>query len=423
METHCYFAYGSNMSSEQMSVRCPDAVKVGLATLVGYEFMINKRGVAGVIKKQGASVIGILWTISINDKATLDRCEGADRPDGPYSLEEIAVNTENGPVVALVYIAKNTCLGSPREGYLERIVNAAVDHGIDQGYVDFLKESRMAHERQVSPKVEDCSVSPYKLFERFAPAIRDLTVQEFLDPSSGLIQKMNLASEANLEVCYAPLEFCNPKARLVIVGITPGLTQMVNSLKEAQLQLSAEADSGAALMAAQRIGAFSGTMRVNLIRLLDHIGVNDWLEIKSCDALFGEAAELVQWTSVLRNPVFKNGKNYNGTPKLTSHSLLKEQLNTYFVADIQKMPNAVFVPLGVKVTEALHFLADQKIISKDRILDGLPHPSAANAERIAYFLSRKDKASLSRRTNPCKLDQGRSDLINKIKVLVKKRKH
>ena len=423
METRPYFAYGSNMSSEQMSVRCPDAVEVGVATLAGYEFVINTRGVAGVVEKQGSRVIGILWKISAEDEVILDKYEGANRSDGPYRREVIAVNRADEPVDALVYIAKDTCLGSPREGYLERIIKAALDHGIERSYVRFLEDCRKAYLQRVSPRVEGCSVSPYKIFERFAPAILDLTAQEFRDPSSGLIQKMKLASEANLEVCYAPLEYCNPKARLVIVGITPGLTQMVNSLKEAQLQLRAGADSDAALMAAQCIGAFSGTMRVNLIRLLDHIGLNHWLEIKSCDALFGEAAELVQWTSVLRNPVFKNGKNYNGTPKLTSHSLLKKQLDTYFVADIQKLPDAVFVPLGVKVADALHFLADQKIISKDRILDGLPHPSAANAERIAYFLSHKDKASLSRRTNHNKLDQAKTDLIKKIKALAKKRKH
>jgi hypothetical protein len=63
MTTISYFAYGLNMSTAQMSKRCPKAIKIGVATLNGYEFMINERGYAGVIEKQDALVIGILWTI------------------------------------------------------------------------------------------------------------------------------------------------------------------------------------------------------------------------------------------------------------------------------------------------------------------------------------------------------------------------
>lgn len=42
-----------------------------------------------------------------------------------------------------------------------------------------------------------------------------------------------------------------------------------------------------------------------------------------------------------------------------------------------------------------------------RILDGLPHPSGANAERISYFLGKKAREVLSHKTNPKKIDDGR----------------
>lgn len=257
----------------------------------------------------------------------------------------------------------------------------------------------------------------FELFDRFSPTIRALTDAELTGNDHFLNKKMRLAIEGDIEVCYVPFEYVNPKARVVIVGITPGRTQMLNALKEARRQLNLGANPLTALIAVKRTGAFSGTMRPNLVNLLDCVGVHRWLGIKTCDDLFGSAADLVQSTSALQNPIFIKGENYNGTPNMTRHPLLRKQLVTNFGADANKMANAVFVPLGDKVAEALHFLADQGLMKKDRILDGLPHPSGANAERIAYFLGRKNKDALSVKTNAEKLDHAKSSMIRKIQAL------
>jgi hypothetical protein len=172
------------------------------------------------------------------------------------------------------------------------------------------------------------------------------------------------------------------------------------------------------VIAAKLTGTFSGNMRPNLVGLLDCIGLNRWMGIQSCIELFSIAAHRVQTASLLRNPVFVNGKNYNGnTPSIIRDPLLREQLLTYFAEDARSLSEAVFVPLGDKVTEALHFIADHGFISQDKILDGLPHPSGANAERTAYFLGKKNRASLSSRTDPDKLDKARNDLISKVMTL------
>lgn len=255
-----------------------------------------------------------------------------------------------------------------------------------------------------------------RLFEQFAPIIRSLSAAE-LDGAPSLDTKLRLAVDGKVQVCYAPFEYINPLARVVIVGITPGRTQMLNALREARQQLDRGADSMTALVAAKRTGAFSGPMRPNLVSLLDHVGVNRLLGVRTCDELFGASAHLVQTTSVLRNPVFVDGENYNGTPNMTRHALLREQLMTHFGEDARALPNAVFVPLGDKVAEALHFVADRGLLDRSRILDGLPHPSGANAERIAYFLGRKSRSALSAKTNPDKLDQARSSMILKVAAL------
>ncbi len=251
------------------------------------------------------------------------------------------------------------------------------------------------------------------LFEHFAPVIRSLSAAELAgDPS--LNAKLSLAHDGDIEVVYAPFEHINPQARVVIVGITPGRTQMLNALREARQKLDLGANSSSVLAAAKRTGAFSGAMRPNLVGLLDCVGVNRWLGIRTCDELFGASAHLVQSTSVLRNPVFVNGENYNGTPNMTRNALLRTQLLTYFGEDARALPKALFVPLGDKVAEALYFVADQGLLDHSRILDGLPHPSGANAERIAYFLGRKNRSALSAKTNADKLDKARDGMTSKL---------
>lgn len=254
-------------------------------------------------------------------------------------------------------------------------------------------------------------------FKKFAPIIRALTEAE-LQGSASLNAKLRIAQEGSVEVCYSPFEYINQEARIVIVGITPGRTQMLNALQECRRQIDANVDEQQALRAAKLTGAFSGAMRPNLVALLNKVGLQHWLGIACCDSLFGEDAALVQTTSVLRNPVFVNGANYNGTPSMVRHGLLQQQLIDGFGQDIKALPHAVFVPLGDKVAQALHFLADRDYLSKGQILDGLPHPSGANAERIAYFLGNKARSALSTKTSPEKLDQARNGLMGRVAALV-----
>lgn len=254
------------------------------------------------------------------------------------------------------------------------------------------------------------------LFQRFTPVIRSLSAAELAGAPS-LYDKLTLAEEGDLRVCYIPFEHINPKARVVIVGITPGHTQLLNALKEARQQLDKGASDEAALKAAKSTGAFSGPMRPNLTGLLDSVGIHKWLGLSSCSELFSTAAHLVQTTSVLRNPVFVRGENYNGTPNMTKTPFLQKQLTTYFAQEVAALPKAVFVPLGDKVADALHYLAGQGLLDRSRIFDGLPHPSGANAERIAYFMGRKARAELSAKTNPDKLDEAREGLQKRVLAL------
>lgn len=139
LDERLYFAYGSNMDEEQMAKRCPDAKLIKKARLDGYKFIINSRGVASIIKQSGSYVEGLLWEISFNDEASLDRYEGAD--SGIYSKDEAVVNGDEseGKNKVLVYIAADDSHGYPRPGYLEKIIKAAEKFKFDSDYLIELK--------------------------------------------------------------------------------------------------------------------------------------------------------------------------------------------------------------------------------------------------------------------------------------------
>jgi hypothetical protein len=129
-------------------------------------------------------------------------------------------------------------------------------------------------------------------------------------------------------------------------------------------------------------------------------------------------SHLMHVTAALRHPVFVNGVNYNGAnPNMVTTPLLQSQLLDYFALEAAQLPGAVFVPLGPKVGQALSWLARRGILDEGRILHGIPHPSGANAERIAYFLGRKDKSALSSRTNGARIDADRLSLRAKMAAL------
>jgi len=52
---------------------------------------------------------------------------------------------------------------------------------------------------------------------------------------------------------------------------------------------------------------------------------------------------------------------------------------------------------------------------------GLPHPSGANAERIAFFLERKRREDLSAKVDPVKLVAARTALVEKVSQLPPRR--
>lgn len=132
-----YFAYGSNMDEEQMKDRCPDATTVGTARLPGYRFIINSLGVATVVPDGSSAVHGVLWRITAECEARLDRYEGVEW--GTYTKETLGVEAEDGQAIeALVYLAGDSEPGEGSDGYMEGIAAAAGHQGLPAAYIEEL---------------------------------------------------------------------------------------------------------------------------------------------------------------------------------------------------------------------------------------------------------------------------------------------
>lgn len=228
-------------------------------------------------------------------------------------------------------------------------------------------------------------------------------------------QRLLIGTEGELEVRYAPFDHINPFAKLVILGITPGEQQADAAIEETQRALNSGESDAEALAQAKKHASFSGPMRANLIKMLDFIGINEALNIESCASLWGRDVGFVQFASALRYPVFKGSKNYTGSsPKMTASCLLREQLMRFTNKDLASLPDALVLPLGPAVTEVCRYLAKHGSLDPSRIVEGVPHPSGANSERIAYFLGHKDRASLSKKTNPDNINEGREAAIQTV---------
>ncbi len=256
------------------------------------------------------------------------------------------------------------------------------------------------------------------LLPQFANFIKTAEPTILAEPqrSAELLLERFEAGRKSLKIVYSPFDHINADARLVIVGMTPGKQQATNALVAAQRALRGGARLAEAAEKAKVFASFSGPMRSNLVALLDDIGVNKTLGVSTTASLWNSDSRLVHFTSALRYPVFVDEANWAGQPDMVSTVALRRWLESYTGRELASFPHALIVPLGPKVTSALRYLADAGFITHDQILDGLPHPSGANAERISYFLGRKPRHLLSTKTSPDVLDAARARLRQKVEA-------
>lgn len=225
--------------------------------------------------------------------------------------------------------------------------------------------------------------------------IKQLPIKDKYEKNELLIDSLRIEKSGNIEIYYAPHnEYLNSKAKIFIVGITPGFQQMSAAISTARKELEVGSGIEEIQYKCKVAGRFSGSLRKNIISMLDEIKLNDALNIESCSILFENKDYLLHTISLIPYPVFVKQQNYTGhTPKLLKNEFLMKYVYNNFIQEYKSIKNfekVLLIPLGKAVEEVLDKLAQEGIICEKQILKGFPHPSGANVNRITQLKENKD---------------------------------
>ncbi|MGE7304701.1 hypothetical protein ACQKJG_12825 [Priestia megaterium] len=229
-------------------------------------------------------------------------------------------------------------------------------------------------------------ISQHSYFQQCLPGIQQLHDMNFTKEQ--LLQKdFLIAQERELSMYYSPHnDYINPDAHIVIAGITPGWFQMKTAFKQCVSSLSHH-QLEQVLYETKKAASFSGTMRVNLIDMLDQCGIAKVMGINGAAELFASQRDLLHTTSVLKYPVFYKEKNYTGhQPPIERSVLLSRYAFEVFPHELSEIKNpCLIVPLGKAVENVLRKLSREPSFSRHTYLFGFPHPSGANGHRKRIF--------------------------------------
>lgn len=202
----------------------------------------------------------------------------------------------------------------------------------------------------------------------------------------------SLWADGRMEIAYTAMDWVNPLAEVVLIGITPGRHQAWEAAREAGRALRAGADPEEALRRADRAASFSGAMRANLVSMLDGIGLAAAMGLRSSSSFFGPAHRRCGLVSATGFPVFVEGRNYTGSaPVLADSPVLRSLVCQMLGGDLRLTPHALLVPLGTAAQSAVDLLVAEGIIEAPSCLRGLPHPSGANGHRARQYAERADR--------------------------------
>ena len=144
-----YFAYGSNLSLEQMNKRCPESVKIEKGILKNYKWIINSRGYANVIKSSSDYVEGVVFRITKHDECTLDKKEGVKL--GCYEKKTLRILMGTFERECLVYVDPIVTEGKIKSDYAKKINQGIIDSKLSPHYI----------EKYLRKFIPDCSFDHY----------------------------------------------------------------------------------------------------------------------------------------------------------------------------------------------------------------------------------------------------------------------
>ncbi|MEC0125013.1 hypothetical protein [Paenibacillus pabuli] len=202
-----------------------------------------------------------------------------------------------------------------------------------------------------------------------------------------LIHELKLSSSGKVEMFYSPHnEYINPSAKVMLVGITPGWQQMEIAFRTAIKALKDQQSYEHACKEAKFAARMAGTMRANLVHMLQEIGLHHYLSVPHVQRLFEPECPILHTTSLIRYPIFVDQQNYNGhLPSIRENTFLYHAVLESFLPEVNQLNHPLIIPLGKSVEAVLRQLLDEDRIQEERILWGFPHPSGANGHRVKQF--------------------------------------
>jgi len=231
-----------------------------------------------------------------------------------------------------------------------------------------------------------------KMFEQFAQQIR------LAGAEGAELPEFSLGKEGRYELRYIPFEHVNRAARLVIVGITPGPTQVRLAYGKAQELLQAGLDREAILTEVKKTGSFGGPgMRPNLVRMLQHFRFGELLGIADVTSLWDTNAHLLHSTSVVPYAAFENGKDFKGNfGQVLGSPLLRQCFLDHFVSSLAQMSgDALYVALGECPKAALDWCVSRGHLRQEQVLGAFCHPSTSGGSATKVYLREKSVHELA----------------------------
>jgi hypothetical protein len=224
-------------------------------------------------------------------------------------------------------------------------------------------------------------------FLQYLPAIMELPIGRPYTKEELLTDKFLLYKADKISVYYAPHNaYINCDARVVIIGITPGWAEMELAFRTARMALAQGLDVVEIGKRVKTASQFTGATRINLVTMLDSLGLQTKLRISSCDELFKDEEDLLYSTAMLGYPVLVSGNNYNGhSPPLHKVPFLRKWALNSLRHELSQMDFPLLIPLGKAVEEVVRTLAVEGFVHSGQCLWGFPHPSGANGHRGKHF--------------------------------------
>lgn len=210
----------------------------------------------------------------------------------------------------------------------------------------------------------------------------------------------SLARRGGDELFYTPFEHVNPKARLAMVGITPGPEQLKIAYRIFGSRLKVGQADREIRLEVKKQAAFGGpSMRPNLLKMMRHFGMASILGIKDEEELWGPRADLFHATSVIPHAAFRNGKMFAGSfHDVLRSDVFRESFERDFVSSLSRMSErTLYIGLGPTPLAALDWCVKGGLIRSEQVLGAFAHPSTSGGSQVDVYLGQKSPSDLSAR--------------------------